>query len=470
IVNPLPKAENIITSLATGNVVQKICNGESVKLTATGGNNYIWGVGLINQNPLTANPSITTTYTVTVTDANGCVANTSATLTVNPLPVINLIGKLGSVCNNANPFIPNIASPSGGNWSGQGISNGKIYPASLNAGKYPETYTYTDVNGCSASKTDTLIINSSPVINFTKIDPMCEGANAIQLLATPIWGTFITSAKLTNGFIFDPKINKAGNYNVAYVASNSFGCSDTAKQTIVVNPLPNVSLTLNPNHICANVNDITLNQGSPAGGVYSGEGVNNGKFYSSLAGIGTFEITYTVTDQNSCTNKATDLLTVNPIPNVLFNQIVGPIYLNTPAFELNEGIPAGGIYSGDGVVAGWFNPASAGVGQHTLTYTYTHPTTGCIGSSLSWVTVLGFNGVEEFQFSNLEIFPNPVKDVLNIKGIKNISKIEIFNSIGQKIFEINNPKSEIQILFGNYDKGLFIIRFNNLYSTKIVKE
>ncbi len=44
-----------------------------------------------------------------------------------------------------------------------------------------------------------------------------------------------------------------------------------------------------------------------------------------------------------------------------------------PAFELTGGMPAGGEYSGPGVENGWFNPASAGVGTHVITYTYSDP-------------------------------------------------------------------------------------------------
>lgn len=49
------------------------------------------------------------------------------------------------------------------------------------------------------------------------------------------------------------------------------------------------------------------------------------------------------------------------------------VCLNTPAFQLSQGSPQGwgGVYSGTGVAAGFFNPLTAGIGSHDITYTYT---------------------------------------------------------------------------------------------------
>jgi hypothetical protein len=58
-----------------------------------------------------------------------------------------------------------------------------------------------------------------------------------------------------------------------------------------------------------------LNQGFPAGGVYSGTGVSGTNFNASVAGVGTHTITYTYTDGNGCSNSASKDIVVTAVPD-----------------------------------------------------------------------------------------------------------------------------------------------------------
>lgn len=61
----------------------KICKGESVTLTASGGATYSWGGGLPgNGSTQTVSPAVTTTYEVTAIGANGCASPNPATVTI----------------------------------------------------------------------------------------------------------------------------------------------------------------------------------------------------------------------------------------------------------------------------------------------------------------------------------------------------------------------------------------------------
>ena len=62
--------------------------------------------------------------------------------------------------------------------------------------------------------------------------------------------------------------------------------------------------------VCINDAPFALSGGSPSGGVYSGAGINGGIFDPAAAGYGTFVITYTFTDVNSCSSTATETITV----------------------------------------------------------------------------------------------------------------------------------------------------------------
>ncbi|TAL57846.1 MAG: T9SS type A sorting domain-containing protein [Bacteroidetes bacterium] len=60
-----------------------LCVGQSAYITASGGTSYVWNTGSTTAF-MVANPTITTTYSVTVTDANGCTGTASITFIVDP--------------------------------------------------------------------------------------------------------------------------------------------------------------------------------------------------------------------------------------------------------------------------------------------------------------------------------------------------------------------------------------------------
>ena len=62
------------------------------------------------------------------------------------------------------------------------------------------------------------------------------------------------------------------------------------------------------------------------------------------------------------------------------------VCVGDPAFNLSGGAPGGGIYSGPGVSGGMFTPSVAGVGNHTITYSYTN-TNGCSSMATETITV-----------------------------------------------------------------------------------
>ena len=84
-VNPLPVL-NANPNSST------ICEGDSVVITASGAQDFIWspalGLNTSIGNSVVASPNITTDYTITGTDTNGCLDVMSSTVNVNPKPII----------------------------------------------------------------------------------------------------------------------------------------------------------------------------------------------------------------------------------------------------------------------------------------------------------------------------------------------------------------------------------------------
>ncbi|MCB0526708.1 MAG: T9SS type A sorting domain-containing protein [Saprospiraceae bacterium] len=143
-----------------------------------------------------------------------------------------------------------------------------------------------------------------------------------------------------------------------------------------------------------------LGGGMPFGGVYSGTGVfddGNGFTFSfdpSMASVGFNTITYTVSDAAVCgTNVATSTIDVYPVPAVTFTSGISTVNIaDGVQTGLSGGSPAGGVYSGPGVIDDGngitftFDPVTATVGTHTLSYTFTS-TDGCAAMATTNIVV-----------------------------------------------------------------------------------
>ncbi|WP_287405037.1 hypothetical protein [Candidatus Brachybacter algidus] len=216
--------------------------------------------------------------------------------------------------------------------------------------------------------------NASPITN-NSVQQVCIGSEVIVNLTGTPGGTFemkqdnvlVGGGNVGDSYTFTAAPVDAGMYELTI--TSQYGCVQVFNYELIVNPLPIVTLgAIGP--FCVDASSVTLSGGLPTGGVYSGTGVSAGSFEPASAGVGDHTITYTYTDVNGCINFATTLVKVNPLP-VLTLPAVGPLCLNDAAVQL-AGSPMGGAYSGTGVsVGGLFDPASAGVGTHTITYSYT---------------------------------------------------------------------------------------------------
>jgi hypothetical protein len=128
---------------------------------------YIWSVNngavITSSNGLqsvTVNPgTISFTLTLVLDYTNPSILNDTCSypVTVNPLPIVNT-GSYGPVCIDASP-VSLSGTPSGGTWSGTGVTGSTFNIQTAGVGVHQVIYTYTDVNGCSASDTTSITVN-----------------------------------------------------------------------------------------------------------------------------------------------------------------------------------------------------------------------------------------------------------------------------------------------------------------------
>ena len=416
---------------------------------------------------LSGNVSVTYTYT----DAKGCTNSNTQSTFVNPLPVVSFSGLFASYQLNAPPSTLT-GNPSGGIFNGAGIIGNTFYPGFAGVGMHTIRYTYTDVNGCTNFEDQTTDVQPAPVVDFSGLpSSACIDHAPYLLVGTPAGGVF--SGPGITGNYFNPAAAGYGLSDITYTYTVGGVDNPTTKQ-VFVNNLPIVNFGVSDSVVCVDATPVILT-GFPAGGNFSGAvGVSGNTFNPAVSGPGSFLVTYTYTDGNLCTNSFTRKIVVNPLPTVNFYNLLSQYCLNATPSTL-VGNPTGplGYFSGPGISGNTFFPSLAGIGSHTITYTYTD-----------------INGCTNHQDQVVKVSPLPVADfqvnnVCNSKtaGFTDLSSVD--ESLGDTIkswswtFDdastginntstLQNPTHQFSKA-ASYNVSLTITTNNNCSDTKIIK-
>lgn len=150
----------------TANGPTTFCSGGSVVLTATGGGTYQWTPGGATTASITV--TSTGTYSVLVTAANGCTASASQVVTVNANPNPNAGPDQIFNVNSGEKTLT--GTPSGGTWSGPGVSASGIFSTQQSAGNYKLAYCITNASGCS--KCDSMLVALQNVVPVQVATPV----------------------------------------------------------------------------------------------------------------------------------------------------------------------------------------------------------------------------------------------------------------------------------------------------------
>lgn len=375
------------TNITAFNPPTPICAG-SPSFTMSGGSptsgGSYSGPGITNNifDPAAAGVGSHTVY-YTITNSNGCVTTDSAVMTVTPGPSVQLNLGFTDICIDQSPVFLTGGTPTGGTYSGFGVTNGQFFPTQSGVGQRIITYTYTDPNGCIASTTQTITVRPKPTVSINPVGPFCVTEPPVPLnFGQPAGGTYSGLGVLNDTLYLG--IAGSGTRLLTYTYTDSFGCSETTSAFYTIHAPPSVSaVPIAP--LCEADVPFTLSNGTPSGGTYTGPGVQAGQFDPGAAGPGVHSITYTYTNSMGCTDSTTFSISVTGQPAINFPAISNRC-TNDASLELNFATPAGGSYSGPGVSSGYFFPGNAGPGVHALVYTYTD-SNGCSGTDTSFITV-----------------------------------------------------------------------------------
>lgn len=308
-----------------------ICAGTNTSFTiaSTGAATYQWQVstnggstwtnitnGGVYSNATTtaltitgATTSISTyQYRCITTNACGTTNSSAVTLTVNPSPTVTSTTP-GSRCGTGTVNLSAAASAGTLSWftaatGGTAIGTG----ANFTTPSISTTTTYyvgAANAGCNSASRTAVVATVNQNVGVTSNatnNTICAGSSVV-LTATGgssySWSGGQTGATIT----------VSPTTTTTYTVTGVTNCTATANVVITVNPLPNVAMAALPT-VCSYNPAFGLTQGTPAGGTYSGTGVSGNMFNPSVAGVGTTNVTYSVT-QNGCTKSVSAPIVVS---------------------------------------------------------------------------------------------------------------------------------------------------------------
>jgi gliding motility-associated-like protein len=208
-----------------------ICQGDSTNLTASGGASYLWSNADVTQ-IITVSPNINTTYSVTVTDGNGCLDTVTAQVTVTPTPTANA-GTDDVICEGNTVFI----TASGGGtylWSTT-ETTATISVSPTTSTDYVVTVT---ANGCTDADTVSITVNANNIIlAVDNITPeTCNLGNGEIYLLSP--SNFVTYTLFQNGQAIDTIFGAAGFFDLTagtydIIAADNNGCQRNISNVVV---------------------------------------------------------------------------------------------------------------------------------------------------------------------------------------------------------------------------------------------
>jgi hypothetical protein len=200
------------------------CNGSdgAIDISVSGGSpnyTFAWSNGPVTEDVtgLTAG-----TYTVTITDANGCIVIDSASVTDPDAPAVSVTFPFDTICQSDPVFTLSGESPVGGTYSGSGVgANNTFNPAQALLGNNVVTYTYTDANGCTGTTTAIVMVDACTGI------PTLNNNQGINLYPNPNDGQF-TFTSTENGTL--QIFNSLG--QVVYSERTTAGTHDLILNTV----------------------------------------------------------------------------------------------------------------------------------------------------------------------------------------------------------------------------------------------
>ena len=446
-----------VLTASMGIPTDPICNGAtgSVTVTASGGTTpytYAW-----NPSGGTAPTATITagTYTVNITDADGCTASASATITQPAAIDITITGP-PQICVGATGTYT--ATVTGGSmpyaytWSpglASTTSTASITP--LISQNY--TVNVTDANGCTASAQFTIDLGSLLTVTTSGANSICSGTSA-TICANPMGGTGGNTYLWLPGNLTTPCITVCPASTTTYTISvaDNCGTSATAATTVRVNPLPDIGFKADIYQGCTPVctqfyNITTISQGGLAQYQWTFGNGDTADIKSPTycyPKSGTYDVSLTVTSDSGCSStlKKVKMISAFTRPTAAFTISPQPANILDPTVQFTDN-------STDqyGIVSRWWSFGDVADSNSTLknpTHTYQDTGRYCVE-----LVVMNEHGCSDTSTNCLVVDPVFTLYIPSAFSPNGDGKNEIFAPKGQYI------KSFDMYIFDRWGMQLF---------------
>jgi hypothetical protein len=443
-----------------------ICNGDSITLNASGGSTYTWNNGVVGASR-TVSPSVTTTYTVSVTDGFGNIDTDSIVVYVNELPNVTVSSNVTIIAGESVSLVANGAETY--LWN-----NGATFNAIIVSPTQTTNYIVSGTSGtCSAEAQVTVTVEEFFEASAGADERVCNNDTYEVALTANLGDSYLWSTgETTQTIVVSPEST------TTYTVSVTLGSQqDTDDVTVYVDPNPNVVIVNGDSVDIMNGDFITLS----ATGANTYEW-NNGATQANIAVSPSETTTYEVKGYiGNCYDEKQ--VTVNVIPEIeadagddviiCLDEIAVLTATGGDEYEWSTGETTQTIQVSPAVTT-----------QYTVTVfnaldfdedsVIVEVDTNCEEDDEEIEIPIG--EPEDFSF---DIFPNPAKDVVNVKlsGSISLTKVYLYDITGKLIHKarISNEdlinSSTTQINVSSLLPGLYYMKMvdiNREISKKLI--
>lgn len=398
-----------------------LCKGSSTTLTATGGNTYSWlptsGLGQPTSGSTFAVPDTTTTYVVEVENAFSCRASDSVTITVAPVPVVNL-GRDTSFCTLDSLVLD--AANTGASYLWQN----NLTSQSITVNQSGQYYVTVDLGGCIASDTISLTALPSPMVTVSPDTLICKpgfatlaasGGDAYQW-----WPA--TGLSASNGAIVTATPDSSTTYHVAVTNANGCRAEDSVLVTTAALPVVNLG---SDTSVCS-LNGLVLDAGN-SGAAYLWQ---NGAAAQTLSVTGS-GLYFVTVNNGGC--SASDSINVLQLPSPLI-----ALTADTTICRTAEAVLTG---SGGTDYSWW---PSSGLSDSTSAVVLARPDS----TTTYYLTVTNADNCSATDSVTVTVVPKPMFSVLASRPILCLGDTAILTATGGDLYSWS-PANSLSHPFGN---------------------